>query len=128
MGLGYENGGGGADTTRNRYFDRGLSNPNTGDTIIILGYTDETLTAINFRAVLPNGSSTPSVSYKIYVGTLGAGTALVTAGNTVTNTTTGTQVLAAAMDVTAIPVGYIYAEVNVVSGTVPWIDWHLAAS
>lgn len=99
-----------------------LPSPTTSDTVIVFHYTSAALTVSSITAVMPNGSATPSVTYKIrYGSSLASGTAVVTAGSTTTSTTTGNTVTT--FDSASIPDNnFIWLEITAVSGTVPYVS------
>lgn len=87
---------------------------------VVLFYTTEALTLSKVSAVLPGGSATPSITFGIAFGAdvSAAGTAVVTAGVTVTSITTGVQTTT--FDNAAIPAGsYVWLVTTAQAGTVP---------
>jgi hypothetical protein len=94
--------------------------PTTNDTKLVMFYTTGSLTLSKITTVLPQGASTPSVTFNIRYGSdvSDTGTAVVTGGTTVTNTTTGTAVTS--FNNGTITAGsFVWVEVTAVSGTVP---------
>ncbi len=94
-------------------------NPTSSDDFTI-GYIEAAFTISKMRAVLANGSSTPSVTYKVFhdPDRGAAGNAVVTAGNTVTSVTTGDE--ETSFNDATIPAGsWVWLETTAKSGTVP---------
>jgi hypothetical protein len=83
-------------------------------------YTTDALTITSMEAVLPAETATPSVTFNIRHGTdvSAAGTALVTGGTTVTNTSTGLGVTSF-NNASVAANSFVWVEVTAVSGTVP---------
>jgi hypothetical protein len=104
-----------------------LLDPTTSDTKIVLCRVPRAMTITHLHAVLPRGTSTPSVSFTIRHGAdvSATGTALITAGTTVTSTTSGTSVTS--FNSAAVSSGHlIWLDVTAKSGTVPMLHVTLA--
>jgi hypothetical protein len=87
---------------------------------LVLFYTDPALTLTRISAVLPGATDTPSLTFELRYGAdaSGTGTAVVTAGTTVTSTSTGAQVTS--FDNASIPSGsWVWLQTTALSGTVP---------
>lgn len=84
-----------------------------------LFYTTRAVTISKQMCVLPGGSATPSVTYKINWGSdVTSGTGVVTAGSTCTSVTTGNQVTS--FNAATISAGsFVWLTTSAQSGTVP---------
>lgn len=97
-----------------------LQYPTTADTKVVAFYTTSALTLSKLIAVLPGGTTTPSVSYNVRYGSdvSAAGTAVTASANTVTSVSTGTAVTS--FSNASISAGsFVWVEITAVSGTVP---------
>jgi len=97
-----------------------LSYPTTADTKVVLFRTTTQLILSSLSAVIPNGASTPSVSYNVRWGSNISltGTAVTSSANTVTSTTTAT-VVTSFSSATIDSGSFVWVEITNVSGTVP---------
>lgn len=97
--------------------------PTTADTKVVMFYTSTSLTITKMEAVLPSGTNTPSVTFNIRHGSdiSLTGTALVTGGTTVTNTTNGLAV-SSFNNATIAANSFVWLDVTAVSGTVPGLS------
>jgi hypothetical protein len=115
--------GGGTEGPTGPMGPKSISLPDpTASEKVVLFHATEALTLSKLSAVLPGGSATPSVTYGIAFGpdVSAAGTAVVTAGVTVTSTTTGAQTTT--FDNAVIPAGsYVWLITTAKSGTVPML-------
>ncbi len=83
-------------------------------------FTDRAITINEMEAVLANGASTPSVTWKIFHHTdrSNAGNAVVTAGTTTTSVSTG-SIVTSFNDATIPANSWVWIETTAQSGTVP---------
>lgn len=96
-----------------------IESPTSSEKIVIF-YTTEARTISKIMAVLPGGSSTPSVTFSIRYGSdvSAAGTEVVTSGITVTSATTGSSTTS--FTNATIPAGnFMWITTSAKSGTVP---------
>lgn len=97
-----------------------LQYPTTADTKIVMFYTTAALTLSKIMAVLPGGTSTPSLTYNVRYGSdvSATGTAVTTLANTVTNVSTGTAITTFSNG-TISAGSFVWVEVTVISGSIP---------
>jgi hypothetical protein len=83
-------------------------------------FTNRAITVTQMRAVLANGSATPSVTWTIrhHTDRSNAGNEVVTGGTTTTSITTGSNVTSF-NDATIPQNSFVWLEITAVSGTVP---------